>query len=161
MAVTLTLEINIPGYAVFQLEHLVLDFNGTLSFNGKLISGVAETLTQLSSQLKVHVLTADTFGVAQDALAGVPCAVHVLVGQGLDEQKAMFVQQLGAEHVVAYGNGLNDRKMLKAARLGVVVAGREGCAVESLLAADVCIADIIDGLNLLLHTKRLEATLKI
>jgi soluble P-type ATPase len=51
--------------------------------------------------------------------------------------------------------------MLKAARLGVVVAGREGCAVESLLAADVCIADIIDGLNLLLHTKRLEATLKI
>jgi soluble P-type ATPase len=71
------------------------------------------------------------------------------------------VEQLNADRVVAYGNGLNDRKMLKAARLGIVVAGREGCAVESLLAADVCSANIVDGLNLLLYPKRLEATLKI
>jgi soluble P-type ATPase len=54
------LEINIPRYGNLNLEHLVLDFNGTLSFNGELINGVAEALAHLSNQLKVHVLTADT-----------------------------------------------------------------------------------------------------
>ncbi len=34
--------INIPGFGSVRLNHLVSDFTGTLSFNGKLISGVKE-----------------------------------------------------------------------------------------------------------------------
>jgi soluble P-type ATPase len=63
--------------------------------------------------------------------------------------------------VAAFGNGRNDRLMLKAAALGVAVMGREGCAVDALQAADLCVGKIEDGLDLLLHPKRLEATLKL
>ena len=34
------IEIKIPGFGTVKLKHLVSDFTGTLSFNGKLISGV-------------------------------------------------------------------------------------------------------------------------
>jgi len=50
--------------------------------------------------------------------------------------------------------------MLKSAKIGVIVVGREGCAVESLLAAHVQVASAIDGLDLLLNPRRLRATLK-
>jgi soluble P-type ATPase len=75
-------------------------------------------------------------------------------------QKAGFVTKLGAQSVVALGNGLNDKDMLKAARLGIIVLGREGCAVETLLAADLQVTSATDGLDLLLNHKRLRATLK-
>jgi len=50
--------------------------------------------------------------------------------------------------------------MLKVARLGFIVAGGEGCAVEALLAADIQLASAVDGLDLLLNPRRLRATLK-
>jgi soluble P-type ATPase len=155
------LEISIPEFGLLRLEHLVLDCNGTLTLDGKLSEMVKQKLTQLSQHLLIHVLTADTFGVARASLVDVPCEVHIMVGGEQDEQKEQFVQALGTERVVAYGNGRNDRHMLKAARLGVAVVGREGCAVDALLAADLCIGDIVDGLDLLLNPKRLEATLKL
>jgi P-type E1-E2 ATPase len=155
------LEIGIPEFGILRLEHLVLDYNGTIAFDGKLSPLVKEKLAQLSQKLKIHVLTADTFGTAHAQLADVPCEVHVMGSAEQDEQKERYVAALGALEVVAFGNGRNDRRMLKAAGLGIAVLGREGCAVESLVAADVCISDVIDGLDLLLYPKRLEATLKL
>jgi soluble P-type ATPase len=72
------LEIEIPGYKILHLEYLVLDYNGTLACDGQLLPGVEPRLRQLSRQLKIHVLTADTFGTVQEALAGVPVEISVL-----------------------------------------------------------------------------------
>jgi soluble P-type ATPase len=155
------LEVNIPGFGALRLEHLVLDYNGTLTLDGRTLPDVKEELVLLSSKLSIHVLTADTFGTVQAQLANLPLEVHILAGDALDLQKEDFIKKLGAESVVAIGNGRNDRLMLKAARVGVAVVGREGCATEALTAADLCIVDIVDGLDLLLHPKRLEATLKL
>jgi soluble P-type ATPase len=70
------------------------------------------------------------------------------------------VQALGAGHVVAIGNGRNDRMMLAAAALGIAVCGTEGLAGEALRASAVVVGGITDGLDLLLHPKRLLATLR-
>ena len=43
-----------------------------------------------------------------------------------------YVRRLGAETVVAIGQGANDAEMLKAAALGICVMSVEGAAVESL-----------------------------
>ncbi|MGD6806652.1 MAG: hypothetical protein ACQCN4_06800 [Candidatus Bathyarchaeia archaeon] len=43
------------------MAHLVLDVNGTLTFDGKLSSQVKDKLRTLSGPLAIHVLTADTF----------------------------------------------------------------------------------------------------
>ncbi len=153
-------EIDIPGFGAVKLHHLVSDFTGTLSFNGKLISGVKERLNKLSESLSLHVLTSDTFGTSRAELKDVHCEVHVLEGEYHDLQKEEFVEKLGATHVLAYGNGNNDRKMLRAARIGIAVSGGEGCAVDILMAADVHVTNIIEGLDLLLNPKRLKATLR-
>jgi soluble P-type ATPase len=63
-------------------------------------------------------------------------------------------------HVVAIGNGRNDRKMLDVAALGIAVCGAEGAAAETLQAGDIVVGRIVDALDLLLHPKRLMATLR-
>ncbi len=50
--------------------------------------------------------------------------------------------------------------MLRVARIGVAVTGKEGGAVDILMAGDINISSVTDGFDLLLHTKRLKATLR-
>ena len=154
------IEIDIPGFGAVMLQHLVSDFTGTLSFNGKLIPGVQDKLNLLADSLNIHVLTSDTFGSARTELADVRCQTHVLEGEYHDLQKEEYVEKLGTTSVVAFGNGNNDRKMLRVARIGIAVTEAEGSAVDILMAADVHVAGILNGLDLLLNTQRLKATLR-
>lgn len=55
------------------IEHLVLDFNGTLAIDGKFIDWVVQLLNKLSEQLSIHVITADTFGTVAEVLKEVNC----------------------------------------------------------------------------------------
>jgi P-type E1-E2 ATPase len=154
------LEIDIPGFGAVKLRHLVSDFTGTLSLNGGLIPGVKEQLNKLSESLTIHVLTSDTFGTAISELKDVKCEAIVLEGDYHDVQKEEYIEKLGAASVIAFGNGNNDRKMLRAARIGIAVTENEGCAVDILMAADIHVTSINSGLNLLLNLKRLKATLR-
>jgi soluble P-type ATPase len=154
------LEIDIPGFGLVKLEHLVSDFTGTLSVDGILLPKVEARLNKLSEIMKIHILTADTFGKAQSALKDVKCEMHILTGENHDVQKEDYVNKLGVESVIALGNGKNDRKMLKAARIGIAVTEGEGCAVDAIMAADIHVISALDGLDLLLNTKRCKATLR-
>lgn len=154
------LEIDIPNFGAVKLQHLVTDFTGTLSWDGKLVLGVKERLLRISEFLNIHVLTSDTFGTAVSELKDIPCMAHVLQGDYHDLQKEEYVEKLSATSVVAFGNGNNDRKMLRVARIGIAVTGGEGCAVDILMAGDVHVTSILDGLDLLLNPKRLKATLR-
>jgi P-type E1-E2 ATPase len=138
----------------------VFDVNGTLAADGILIDGVAEKIAALREVLEVRLLTADTHGKQAeiDRVLGMK-ADRVQAGRER-EQKADYARALGAEHVVAIGNGSNDVEMLRAAALGIAVIGREGCASEALAAADVVVTDIPTALDLLLNPKRLTATLR-
>lgn len=62
--------------------------------------------------------------------------------------------------MVAVGNGMNDRLMLRTAALGILVLGNEGTSVQALSSADIVVKDILDGLDLLLNPKRIIATLR-
>ena len=154
------IEINIPGFRRLQLEHLVLDFNGTLATDGKLLSGVAEALTSLSGSLQVHVITADTFGIAGSQLNGLQVGLNILLLEDQAQAKYEYVNGLGPEKVAAIGNGRNDRKMLQAAAVGIALVQREGGAADTISSADVVCTSIIDAFDLLRHPKRLIATLR-
>ncbi|MBE0426143.1 MAG: ATPase P [Nitrospirae bacterium] len=154
------LEVDIPGFGLVKLRHLVSDFTGTLSVDGKLGPGVKETLNKIAEFLKIHILTADTFGRAKKELEGVFCETHIITGKDHDVQKELYIKKLGAESVVATGNGINDRKMLKAAKIGIAVCLKEGCAKDAYVSSDIIVASALDALELLLNTKRLKATLR-
>ncbi len=154
------LEIEIPGFGHIKIEHLVSDFTGTLSVDGKLIEGVKERLNEITKILKIHVLTADTFGKVLSELEGIDCEIMILKGENHDIQKEDFVKKLDAQSVMAIGNGNNDRRMLQAAKIGVAVCLDEGCAVDALKSADIVVKSPIDGLDLILKPQRLKATLR-
>jgi soluble P-type ATPase len=154
------IEISIPDFGELQLEHLVLDYNGTLAVDGRLLFGVRERLERLARQLTIHVITADTFGKAADYLAGMPCQLDILPPGRQDEAKRDFVQELGVERCVCVGNGRNDRLMLQEAALGIAVLQEEGAATATLMAADIVSPDIQSALELLMQPLRLIATLR-
>lgn len=154
------IEISIPGRGTLRLEHLVTDINGTLAVDGQLIEGVAQRIGALKDRLTVHMLTADTHGrqASIDAQLGLK-AVRI---QPDDEagQKADHVRLLGAESVVALGQGANDAGMLREAALGICVLSPEGTAGETLLAADLVTPDINTALDLLEKPLRIAASLR-
>ncbi len=155
------LKISVPNFGDFEFEHLVLDYNGTLAVDGTLINGVAERLNTLAAQLKIHVVTADTFGRARENLVDVDCSLAILPPGAQDVAKMETVAALGAERTIAIGNGRNDALMLKSAGLGIVVMQKEGASVVTLLTADVAVSSILDALDLLTNPLRLKATLRV
>ena len=154
------IDIVIPGFRHVQVEHLVLDFNGTLALDGRLREGVAERLKSLAEQLLIHVVTADTFGSAASQLAGLPVEVAVLGDESQAKAKWMAVLRHGSDKVIAIGNGRNDQQMIAAAVIGVVVMQGEGAAGATIASADVVVSDILVALDLLLNPQRLLATLR-
>ena len=129
------LEVVVPGMETLRLDHLVADFNGTLAVDGVLLPGVMEALSSLRARLALHVVTADTFGRARQALAGVSCSLSILPAGGQSAAKLRYVEGLGAAQCVCIGNGCNDRMMLAVAGLGIGVVQGEGAAVNALLEA--------------------------
>jgi soluble P-type ATPase len=155
------IPLDIPGGASVLLEHLVLDFNGTLACDGVLLPGVRERLERLSQAIQIHVVTADTFNRARAELAGVPCQLCVLGSGEQARAKLEYVQRLGAERTACIGNGRNDALMMDAVALGIAVIQAEGAAPQTLCAADVVVREIGDALDLLVQPKRLAATLRV
>lgn len=154
------LDLTVPGFGRLELTDVVCDYNGTLAADGLLLEGVRDRLQQLSAKLRVHVVTADTFGSAAAQLRPLSCTLVILDAGNQAAAKRDLVQKLDADHVVAIGNGRNDRMMLDSARLGIAVCGAEGAAAESLRAGDIVVQHVVDALDLLLTPKRLLATLR-
>ena len=154
------IALDVPGFGGLRLHSAVLDFNGTLALDGRVLPGVAPRVRALAAQLAVHVVTADTTGTAARALARLPVDVRILGAARQAAAKVAVVRRLGARSVVAIGNGRNDAGMLARAALGIAICGAEGCAVDALTAARVTCTDIRDALDLLLTPLRLVATLR-
>jgi len=150
----------IPGRGDYEIEHLVMDVNGTLATDGKLLDGVAEKISSLRGELTIHLLTADTHGrqSAIDQQLNLT-AVRILPG-GETRQKAEYVRGLGCEKVIAIGQGANDAEMLEAAQFGICVMSLEGVAKETLFAADLIAPDILSALELLEKPLRMTASLR-
>nr|WP_320114101.1 ATPase P [uncultured Desulfuromonas sp.] len=154
------ITIDIPGYKTLNLQHLVLDYNGTLACDGQLLSALIPLLQQLAENLTLHVVTADTHGSAAQQLAAVAPRLEVLEQQDQDLGKQRFIHHLGTDNCVAIGNGYNDHLMLKDATLGLAVVGPEAAATIAVNAADVVCLSCREALELLLRPARLIATLR-
>jgi P-type E1-E2 ATPase len=154
------IELTIPGRNELRIEHLVTDVNGTLALDGFLPDGLAKRIGILRDRVQIHLLTADTHGRQAMIDQKLNLTAIRIRGGNEAEQKADYVRNLGADSVVAIGQGANDASMLKAAALGICVMSQEGVAVETLLAADLLMPDIFAALDLLDNPLRLIASLR-
>jgi soluble P-type ATPase len=154
------IRIDIPGDSPLELEHLVLDFNGTLALDGQLLPGVLERLQALAGDLAIHIVTADTFGNVAKMFAATDLDIIVLGPQDQDLAKKQVIHDLGPDACVAVGNGRNDVFMLQEAALGIGLIQGEGAYAGIVRTAHVICTSILDGLDLLTHPLRLAATLR-
>jgi P-type E1-E2 ATPase len=151
------LRVAVPGQDALELEHVVLDVNGTLTDRGRLIDGVAPRLERVRSALAVYVLSADTYGNAEQIAAQAGATFRRVVH---GDEKRAYVERLGPARTAAVGNGANDVPMLEAAALGIAVIGPEGASAAALAAADVVSGSILAALDLLCDPRALTATLR-
>lgn len=154
------LKLTIPGREVLELHHLVLDYNGTIAFDGLLIPGVAERIHELGEVLSIHVITADTNGTVAEQCAELPVSIDIIGRGNQEDEKRVFVNGLQPQGAVCIGNGANDAGMFEAADLAIAVMGHEGCATSALIQSDITAHDIVDALDLLIHQNRVVATLR-
>ena len=152
--------ITIPNFRTLQLRHLVLDYNGTIARDGVLLEEVKALLPALCERFFVHVITSDTFGSVAAQLSGFDVKVTVLKSTDHTFEKAQYLAKLDVRHCAAVGNGSNDARMLKEARLAIAVVGHEGCSVLAMQSADIVCNSIKEALELLLNEKRIIATLR-
>ncbi|WP_456436703.1 HAD family hydrolase [Methanopyrus sp.] len=156
------IEVEIPGRGELRLEHLVLDYNGTIASGGKLLESVVEPLQELTEIVHVVVASADTYGTVENELngAGLDIEIYRVSAGNEREDKAELIEELGPEVCAAVGNGANDELMIKRAALSICVIGPEGACSKTLLSADVVVREPREALELLLDPKALRATLR-
>ncbi len=154
------IQVQIPGWRDLNIDAVLIDYNGTLAVDGKLLSGVAERLTELAKQAKVVILTADTFGTVASELDNLPVDIRVIDPGSEAISKRFAVDDYGTLTTAYIGNGANDEKALSSTSLGIAVIGDEGVFGATLRAADIVVNSPIDALDLLLYPKRIVAGLR-
>ena len=154
------MKIEIPGFKVLNIKYLVLDYNGTIALDGCIADAVKERLKNLSKELEIYVLTADTHGTAASMCEGLPVTIMTFPGDAARFEKVRILIERGEEQCAAVGYGRNDVLMCREAALSIAVMGEEGAYGKLIAETDVCVTSILDGLDLLENPKRLIATLR-
>ena len=154
------ISVSIPGWGDLDIEYLVVDYNGTCAFDGKLKEGVKEIMEKVSRHIKVFIITADSYGNIDNEGNTIGFSIIKVNKDQSSREKARVIRELGPEKVVAIGNGANDAMMLKEAALGIGVIGEEGCSTILVKEADLVVNNIVDALGAILHPERLLATLR-
>ena len=155
--------VEIPGFGTREIRMVVSDYTGTLSCAGRLVTGVREELLRLQERVDIRIISSDSFGTAKEELAGI-VKPDILGTARHDVEKQDYVRAFELQHVAAFGNGNNDRMLLKTVKegggLAIAVDNGEGCAVDALVNAHLFIVGAANALNLLLEPRGCKATLR-
>ena len=152
--------IKIPGRETIEIKKVIFDYNGTIAIDGQLIEGVDKLINELSSDFDFHVITADTFGLADKELKGVNCKLIIVPAENQDLTKLEHLIKLGKETTLCVGNGRNDKLILKESVIGITVIQDEGASTDTLMASDIICKSIMDVFEFLKKPDRLKATLR-
>ncbi|MBG9986564.1 HAD hydrolase family protein [Facklamia sp. DSM 111018] len=154
------LRYQIPGREEIKICQLVLDYNGTIAFDGQLIEGVEELIIKLANLVKIYIVTADTYGTVAAQCEHLPVTVKTFPAENAGLEKLKIVESLDSSQTLCIGNGYNDVEMFEKAILSIAVIENEGVSSQALMASDVVTHSIIDALTLLLNHHRMRATLR-
>lgn len=153
------IQIDIPGRESLAIEHVLLDYNGTIAVDGLLAPGVSECMGKLAKLAHVAVLTADTYGTAKAQCAPLGVEVVTFPREGAAEFKRAYAEQLDGQ-IACLGNGFNDVGMFGQADLAIAILDTEGTYAGLLSNADILARSAEEGLSLLLNLDRVRATLR-
>lgn len=152
------MKYKIPGADEFEIKTIILDLNGTLTVDGRVVPGVHERLRELKAAgFNVLFFTGNTRGDA-DVMAEELGIDWEEAKNGAD--KKARARKHDPATCASIGNGLIDKELMEAVKLRIVTLQSEGVHVQTLLASDIVVPSIIDALDLFLDPDRLIATLR-
>ncbi len=153
------MKMDVPGWGSLEVENIVIDLDGTLATDGKILPDVKEKIGALSQHAKIYILTANAQGPIREETSGMKAELIQVSNEDSKQGKFGFLKGLDLETTVAVGNGSNDQLILKEAALGIAVLGDEGLSVSAMKTADIVVKNIQSALDLFLKPKRLITTL--
>jgi len=154
------IKIDIPGRESLELENLVFDFNGTIAVDGRILENIKNQLIELSKIINIYVITADTYGMAQEECEKVNLKVITVPTGCVGKHKGDLVKKLGGKVTATIGNGFNDIDMFKEAKLSVAVIEGEGTCSKLIINSDIVTRSIEEALNLFLTPNHIKADLR-
>ena len=155
-------SIDIPGKGKMNIENLVLDFNGTIAYDGNIKNGIREKIQRVHEMgINIYILTADTYHQAAEQCKDMPVTLEIFDVDNAALSKREIVNNIDSKLTMTIGNGSNDVEMFEESILSVAVIGDEGCAVKAIFAADIITNNIDDAIDLLLNPHRIKATLRM
>lgn len=154
------IKIDIPGRESLELENLVFDFNGTIAVDGRILENIKKQLIELSKVINIYVITADTYGMAQEECEKVNLKVITIPTGCAGKHKSDLVKKLGGKVTATIGNGFNDIDMFKEAKLSVAVIEGEGTCSKLIINSDIVTRSIEEALNLFLTPNHIKADLR-
>ena len=155
-------SIDIPGKGKMNIENLVLDFNGTIAYDGNIKNGIREKIQRVHEMgINIYILTVDTYHQAAEQCKDMPVTLEIFDVDNAALSKREIVNNIDSKLTMTIGNGNNDVEMFEESILSVAVIGDEGCAVKAIFAADIITNNIDDAIALLLNPHRIKATLRM
>lgn len=155
-------SIDIPGKGKMNIENLVLDFNGTIAYDGNIKNGIREKIQRVHEMgINIYILTADTYHQAAEQCKDMPVTLEIFDVDNAALSKREIVNNIDSKLTMTIGNGNNDVEMFEESILSVAVIGDEGCAVKAIFAADIITNNMDDAIDLLLNPHRIKATLRM
>jgi len=153
------MEYSIPWYKKpLILDTLILDLNGTISVDGKLIVWVENKIDSLKKSWRTILLCSGDTQWTADTIAKKIGAVLYHCKDQHDKEK--ILKKNKAKHSVAIGNGNIDVKLMKKCELSIAVIQAEWCSRKAIESSDIVCTNIVDALDILLLPKRLIATMR-
>lgn len=150
----------IPGRGELKIENVVLDYNGTIAVDGRIIEGVRERINKLKEHVNVYILTADTYGTAKEECNNLGVNVLYFPKEDSGIFKKEMAMKLNGHKTICVGNGYNDIPMFKESILSVAVIEGEGSCGKLLANADIVTRSIIEALDIILDENKIKATLR-
>lgn len=152
----------IPNFGTCIIYNIFLDLNGTINYYGKRPEGIKPVIEELKKFFNIYIVSANTRGDL-DSIAN-ELGVDYLVMPKLESEqdsKLDVLNKLDPSSTIAIGNGNNDVKALKSAKIGIAVIGKEGASINAINAADLVVTDILDAFRIILDEQAMIASLRI
>lgn len=154
--------VDIPNYGKITLKNILLDLNGTIQFYGHISSKTRRSIKKLKKFFNIYLISADTRGNLKEIATKLSVNYIKIITNDTSEVEAknLELMKLGKDLTVAIGNGNNDYLMLKNSVIGIVILGKEGAAVKSIMNSDLVLKNLNEAINFLLDEKIMIATLR-
>jgi P-type E1-E2 ATPase len=144
---------------IITLSTILLDLNGTLSVNGKIVKGSKERIKKLKKMgFQLVMLSGDSRGNAKKIAKelGIEC---IITKSSKEKKKA--IKQFNRKECIAIGNARIDIGMLKHAKISMLTLQIEGIHTGAIKYADIIVPSILDAFDIFIKPHNFRSTMKI